>query len=67
MYYPENMTAEDIVEFELDMAAITSREEELEANWLLQEAADALRIDEIFVDWVSMVADLVGVPAIIRG
>lgn len=67
MYYPENMTAEDIEAFELDMAAITIREEMDTANWLLMEAADALRDAEVYMDWVVMVADLVGVAPIIRG
>lgn len=67
MYYPTSMTAEDIEAFELDMAALTIREEIEPANWLLMEAADDLRTDEIFVDWVVMVADLVGVDARIGG
>ena len=67
MYYPENMTAEDIVAFELDMAALTIREEMDAANWLLMEAADALRDAEVYMDWVVLVADLVGVAPIIRG
>jgi hypothetical protein len=57
------MTKEDIEAFELDMAELTLREEEEEANWLLQEAANDARMEEIFSDWVDMVADLVGVPA----
>ena len=67
MYYPENMTAEDIEAFELDMAAITIREEMDAANWLLMEAADALRDAEVYMDYVWMVAYLVGVAPIIRG
>jgi hypothetical protein len=67
MYYPENMTAEDIEAFELDMAALTLREEMEAANWLLMEAADTLRDAEVYMDWVVMVADLVGVAPIIRG
>lgn len=67
MYYPENMTQEDIEAFELDMAALTIREEMDPANWLLMEAADALRDAEVYMDYVWMVADLVGVAPIIRG
>jgi hypothetical protein len=63
MYYPADMTKEDIEAFELDMAELTLREEEEEANWLLQEAANDAQMEEIFSDWVDMVADLVGVPA----
>lgn len=37
MYYPDSMTHDDIVEFELEYAAVTLREEELEANKILSE------------------------------
>ena len=67
MYYPEDMTKEDIEAFELDMAAVTIREEYDVANWDLVEAAEIQRDREIYVEWVCMVADKVGVPAIIRG
>lgn len=67
MYYPDSMTTEDIVSFELDMAALTIREEMETANWLLMEAAEAIRASEIEFDFVCMVAELVGVPAILRG
>ena len=67
MYYPADMTTEDIVAFELDMAAITIREEMDAANWLLMEAAEALRDAEIEFEFVCMVAELVGVPAILKG
>lgn len=67
MYYPEDMTREDIVAFELDMAALTIREEMETANWLLMEAAEALRDAEIEFEFVCMVAELVGVPAILKG
>lgn len=40
MYYPADMTREDIESFELDMAALTIREEELEINWELQVLAE---------------------------
>lgn len=67
MYYPADMTREDIISFELDMAALTIREEMEAANWLLMEAADTLRVSEIEFEFVCMVAELVGVPAILRG
>ena len=67
MYYPADMTREDIVAFELDMAALTIREEMENCNWLLMEAAEALRDAEIEFEFVCMVAELVGVPAILRG
>lgn len=67
MYYPEDMTREDIVAFELDMAALTIREEMETANWLLMEAAEAVRDAEIEFEFVCMVAELVGVPAILKG
>lgn len=37
MYYPDTMNADDIVEFELEYAAVTLREEEFEANKMLSE------------------------------
>lgn len=43
MYYPADMTREDIEAFELDMAALTIREEELDINWELQELAEEYR------------------------
>lgn len=67
MYYPEDMTREDIISFELDMAALTIREEMETANWLLMEAAEVVRASEIEFEFVCMVAELVGVPAILKG
>jgi hypothetical protein len=40
MYYPQDMTKEDIEAFELDMAAIDIRWDELAVNWELQEIAE---------------------------
>ena len=39
MYYPDWMTAEDIEEFEKEMAEITIQENELEINRELSELA----------------------------
>lgn len=66
MYYPENMTQEDIISFELDMAELTIREEYDSANWLLDVAAQEAREEEIYVDHVIMVADKVGVRPVFR-
>ena len=53
MYYPESMTKEDIVAFEHDMAALTLREEEEIANWILQEAGEAAREGELMMEFYS--------------
>ena len=63
MYYPEDMTQEDIVAFELDMAEISVKEEYNPVNWELDVAAQAARDEEVYVSWVCMVADKVGVQA----
>ena len=39
MYYPADMTTEDIRAFELDMVAVELRWDELPVNWELQELA----------------------------
>ena len=66
MYYPQDMTQEDIASFELDMAEITIREEYNRTNWDLDVAAQEVRESEIYVDYVWMVADLVGVNPTFR-
>ena len=66
MYYPQDMTQEDILSFELDMAELTIREEYNPANWELDVAAQEVREEEIYVDYVWMVADKVGVPPVFR-
>ena len=66
MYYPQDMTQEDIASFELDMAEITIREEYNRTNWDLDVAAQEARESEIYVDYVWMVADLVGVNPTFR-
>lgn len=58
MYYPENMTKEDIESFELDMAALTLREEELGINWELQMAAEDVMMVEHAARWADMVQDI---------
>lgn len=67
MYYPADMTREDIESFELDMAALTIREETDPANWELEEAAESDRIERIEFDFYAMVADLTGAPLILKG
>lgn len=42
MYYPENMTAEDIEAFELDMVACELIWNEDPINWELQELAEGV-------------------------
>jgi hypothetical protein len=66
MYYPQDMTREDIVSFELDMAEITIREEYDQANWDLDVAAQEAREEEVYVEYVWMVADKVGVSPTFR-
>lgn len=66
MYYPQDMTQEDIISFELDMAEITIREEYNHANWELDVAAQEAREEEVYVDYVLMVADKVGVRPVFR-
>jgi hypothetical protein len=66
MYYPADMTREDIVSFELDMAEITIREEYDQANWDLDVAAQEAREEEVYVEYVWMVADKVGVSPTFR-
>ena len=66
MYYPQDMTQEDIASFELDMAEITIREEYNHANWELDVAAQEAREEEVYVDYVRMVADKVGVRPVFR-
>jgi hypothetical protein len=66
MYYPADMTREDIESFELDMAEITIREEYDQANWDLDVAAQEAREEEVYVDYVCMVADRVGVSPMFR-
>lgn len=66
MYYPHDMTQEDIASFELDMAEITIREEYNHANWELDVAAQEAREEEVYVDYVWMVADKVGVRPVFR-
>ena len=66
MYYPQDMTREDIVSFELDMAEITIREEYDQANWDLDVAAQEAREEEVYVEYVWMVADRVGVSPTFR-
>jgi hypothetical protein len=66
MYYPQDMTREDIESFELDMAAITIREEYDQANWDLDVAAQEAREEEVYVEYVWMVADRVGVSPTFR-
>lgn len=66
MYYPADMTREDIESFELDMAEITIREEYDQANWDLDVAAQEAREEEVYVEYVWMVADKVGVNPTFR-
>jgi hypothetical protein len=66
MYYPQDMTREDIESFELDMAEMTIREEYEQANWDLDVAAQEAREEEVYVDYVWMVADKVGVSPTFR-
>jgi hypothetical protein len=66
MYYPQDMTREDIESFELDMAEMTIREEYDQANWELDVAAQAAREEEVYVEYVWMVADKVGVNPTFR-
>jgi hypothetical protein len=66
MYYPADMTREDIESFELDMAEITIREEYDQANWDLDVAAQEAREEEVYVEYVWMVADKVGVSPTFR-
>jgi hypothetical protein len=66
MYYPTDMTREDIESFELDMAEMTIREEYDQANWELDVAAQEAREEEVYVDYVWMVADKVGVNPTFR-
>jgi hypothetical protein len=40
MYYPQDMTPEDIRSFELDMAACELVWDEIPVNWELQELAE---------------------------
>lgn len=58
MYYPADMTREDIESFELDMAALTIREEELECNWELQQAAEDAMISEHSDQFDIMVCEI---------
>lgn len=58
MYYPENMTKEDIESFELDMAALTLHEEELGINWELQMAAEDAMMVEQAARWATMIQDI---------
>jgi hypothetical protein len=39
MYYPQDMTPEDILSFELDMVAVELVWSELPENWELQQLA----------------------------
>lgn len=66
MYYPQDMTKEDIISFELDMAEVTIREEYNPVNWELDVAAQEARDEEVYVDYVCMVADKVGVRPVFR-
>jgi hypothetical protein len=66
MYYPTDMTREDIESFELDMAEMTIREEYDQANWELDVAAQEAREEEVYVEYVWMVADKVGVNPTFR-
>ena len=66
MYYPADMTREDIESFELDMAEMTIREEYEQANWELDVAAQEAREEEVYVEYVWMVADRVGVNPTFR-
>lgn len=66
MYYPQDMTQEDIISFELDMAEITIREEYNHANWELDVAAQEAREEEVYVDYVLIVADKAGVRPVFR-
>ena len=66
MYYPTDMTREDIESFELDMAEMTIREEYEQANWDLDVAAQEAREEEVYVEYVWMVADKVGVNPTFR-
>lgn len=47
MYYPADMTREDIEAFELDMAELTIREEYDTRNWILDEICQDMRDEEI--------------------
>lgn len=40
MWYPPEMTREDIESFERDMAEYMIHQEELDANWILQEVSE---------------------------
>jgi hypothetical protein len=42
MYYPEDMTPEDIRSFELDMVAVELVWDELPVNWELQELSEGV-------------------------
>lgn len=66
MYYPADMTREDIESFEQDMAEMTIREEYDQANWELDVAAQEAREEEVYVEYVWMVADKVGVNPTFR-
>ena len=66
MYYPQDMTKEDIESFEQDMAEMTIREEYDQANWELDVAAQEAREEEVYVEYVWMVADKVGVNPTFR-
>ena len=66
MYYPQYMTKEDIISFELDMAEVTIREEYDPVNWELDVAAQEVREEEVYIDYVWMVADKVGVRPVFR-
>ena len=66
MYYPQDMAQEDIISFELDMAEVTIREEYDPVNWELDVAAQEARESEVYVDYVMMVADKVGVRPVFR-
>ena len=66
MYYPQDMTKEDIISFELDMAEVTIREEYDPVNWELDVVSQEVRDEEVYVDYVWMVADKVGVRPVFR-
>lgn len=58
MYYPADMTKEDIQSFELDMAELTLREEELGCNWELQMAAEDINQEYHSEQFDIMVRDI---------
>jgi len=66
MYYPQDMSKEDIISFELDAAEGFIREEYNPANWELDLAAQEIRDEEAYVNYVMMVADKVGVNPTFR-